>query len=88
MLARLLLPEGRGELASVMLWPPVLATIGLIGLAEATAFHAARRTIERGNLFASAVAITVGLSLILLPMGWLVVDHVSAGFTPQARSAA
>ena len=88
MLARILLPAGRGELATVMLWPPILATIGLFGLSEATAFSVARRLISPGHIFSSAVVLAFTYSLILVPIGWVIIDYVSAGFEPDARFAA
>ena len=33
--ARILLPEGRGELAALMLWPGLIAELGNLGLSDA-----------------------------------------------------
>lgn len=75
-LARYLQPDGRGELAAVMLWPTVIAAIGIFGLHEAIAYHAARRlhggrAILRGGLLIGGL-----LSLALMPIGAVVVSLV------------
>lgn len=88
MLARILLPEGRGEFATAMLWPQVIAAIGLLGIGEATVIHVARRHIAKEYVFASALALAIILSVILLPIGWVVVDQVTANLGPSVRHAA
>ena len=88
MLARILLPTGRGELAAAMLWPPLVATIGLLGIAEATAFCAARRLNSPGHIFAAGITLALTLSMLLLPIGWLVVNYVAVGLSPAGREAA
>lgn len=88
MLARILLPQGRGELATVMLWPPVISTIGLFGLSEAVAFIIARRIRPAGSVFYSALFLVFAFSLILIPLGWVIVDRISEGLGAEARQAA
>ena len=88
LLARILLPVGRGELAAAMLWPSVIAGVGLLGLSEATAYVAARRTSRPGHIFAASLTLAILLSVILLPIGWIVIDRIAAGFSPAARTAA
>jgi len=41
--ARLLLPEGRGELAIAILWPTTLAYLLLFGLSDAVLYYSANR---------------------------------------------
>ena len=88
MLARILLPTGRGELAAAMLWPPVIAAIGALGISEATAFFAARRLSSRGHIFAAGITLAAILSVVLLPIGWLVVVRIAADFSIEGRAAA
>ena len=88
MLARILLPAGRGELAAVMLWPPVIAAIGALGISEATVFFAARSQSSRGHIFAAGITLAIILSIILLPIGWLVVDQIAVNFSSEGRAAA
>jgi len=88
MLARILLPTGRGELAAAMLWPPVIAAIGALGISEATAFFAARRLSSRGRIFAAGICLAAILSIALLPVGWFVVERIAADFSIEGRTAA
>jgi O-antigen/teichoic acid export membrane protein len=82
LLARILGPAGRGELAAVLLWPSVLAAIGSLGIYEATSFHVARGKEAVGTLVGTAAAIAwvqsvflVGVGLGLVP---LVLSHYGA----------
>lgn len=88
LLARFLLPEGRGELAAVILWPSVVGAIGIIGLHEAVAFHAARRPREAGGILRAGLALGFGLSLLLMPLAALLADWVFADARPEVREAA
>jgi O-antigen/teichoic acid export membrane protein len=88
MLARILLPQGRGELAAIMLWPSVIAAIGQLGLSEATTFCAAQRPKEPSYVFMSALGLSVIFAAISLLCGWIVVLVVAAGFSPEAQFAA
>ena len=46
--ARLLGPRGRGELAAIQAWPTALASVGLLGSAEALVYFGAREREQRG----------------------------------------
>jgi O-antigen/teichoic acid export membrane protein len=48
MAARLLGPKGRGELAAIQAWPTALASVGLLGSAEALVYFCARERKQRG----------------------------------------
>ncbi|MFN4281747.1 MAG: lipopolysaccharide biosynthesis protein [Alphaproteobacteria bacterium] len=88
MLARFLLPEGRGELAAVILWPSVIGAIGIFGLHEAVAFHAARRPRDAAGILRAGLALGLGLSLLLMPLAALAADWVFATARPEVREAA
>jgi O-antigen/teichoic acid export membrane protein len=49
--ARLLGPNGRGELAAIQTWPAVIATIAMLGMPE-TVYYAARESNRAGLLAA------------------------------------
>jgi hypothetical protein len=36
--ARLLLPQGKGELTAIMLWPSLLAALGSLGIVDAMTY--------------------------------------------------
>lgn len=88
-LARYLQPDGRGELAAVMLWPAVIAAIGIFGLHEAIAYQVARRQHGARPILKNGLLLGALLSLVLLPIGALVANAVfPAGESAEVRDAA
>jgi len=75
LLARILGPGGRGELAAIILWPTLLTTIGSLGLAQSATYHAARAK-RIGTLVGSTLAVIVVDSLILIGIGLAVIPVV------------
>ncbi len=71
--ARLLLPEGRGELAAAMLWPTTIAYLVVIGLNDAVTFHAAAGRIGIRRVFAVGLWFGIGLSVLGIALSWWVV---------------
>jgi len=78
MLARILGPSDRGELAAVILWPTLLTTIGSLGLAQAATYHAARAS-RFATLVGSTLAVVVVDSLVLVAIGWVILPLVLGG---------
>lgn len=76
--ARLLGPEGRGELASFVFWSPFLAGVLGFSLHTAAAFHTARLTGKaRRQAEFTLVALAVRLALLMAPVAYfalLVID--------------
>ena len=50
--ARLLGPDGRGQLAAIQMWPNFLAAIANLGLPEALVYFSARSTPAPGAIWA------------------------------------
>ncbi len=75
LLARTLGPEGRGELAAVILWPTLLAFLGDLGMAEASTFFAARGY-ELRSLVGTGLAFALAQSLVLITIGLLLLPLV------------
>jgi O-antigen/teichoic acid export membrane protein len=67
--ARLLLPEGRGELAVVMLWPGLLAELGALGLYDALLYRSATAAAPPRRIFATMLWLGLALSLALIGIG-------------------
>jgi hypothetical protein len=78
LLARILGPSDRGELAAVILWPTLMTTIGSIGLAQAATYHASR-TSRLGVVVGSALAIVAVDSVLLVAIGWTILPLVLGG---------
>jgi O-antigen/teichoic acid export membrane protein len=72
MLARLLGPAGRGQLAATLLWPGLLGAIGSLGLSEAVVYLAAR--MPGKERVVSATALTVAFcQSAALGVAWYVI---------------
>jgi O-antigen/teichoic acid export membrane protein len=83
LLARLLGPAGRGELAAVLLWPSVLAAVGSLGVSEAVVYETARGATPARAVAGSSLAVAVVQSLALVVAGMALVALVHRGDDPQ-----
>lgn len=68
--ARLLGPEGRGELAAIQTWPSFVATVAMLGLPEALVYHCAQKPARAGRYLSSAVVIALSASLPFVVFGY------------------
>jgi O-antigen/teichoic acid export membrane protein len=87
--ARLLLPVGKGELTAIVLWPTLLTTLGSLGIWDAITFYSAGRDPkELGPLLGSALALSLGLALILMAVGYFVIPLVLSRYPGSTISSA
>lgn len=86
--ARLLLPEGRGELAAIVLWPGLIAELGNLGLHDALLYRAATRSASPRDLFAATMALVGILSVALIGVGLVIVPMVFRGHSPEVQTIA
>lgn len=86
--ARLLLPEGRGELAAIMLWAGLVAELGSLGLYDALLYRAASGLARPRALFAAMAAFTLILSAALIAVGLAVMFVVFADDPGELRRLA
>lgn len=85
--ARLLFPQGKGELTAIILWPSMLASIGSLGVFDAVAYHAANESGSREKkVVASGMLLVLGLSGVLVGIGYVVVPWVLSGYGAQVVS--
>jgi len=80
--ARLLLPEGRGELAEIMLWAGLIVEFGIVGLSDALLYRAATGQVSPRELFAAMSWLTVVFSLLLVAAGFVIEPYIFAGKDP------
>jgi O-antigen/teichoic acid export membrane protein len=77
--ARLLLPEGRGELAAIMLWAGLIVEFGIVGLSDALLYRAATSASSPRQLFAAMAALTGIFSVVLIAAGFIIEPYVFTG---------
>lgn len=68
--ARLLGPDGRGQLAAIQMWPNFLAALANLGLPEAVVYFSARSTANSGRYLGSAFVMTLMVSAVFLTAGY------------------
>jgi O-antigen/teichoic acid export membrane protein len=77
--ARLLLPEGRGELAEILLWAGLVIELGILALPDALLYRAATAAASPQKLFASMATLLAGLSVLLIAAGAIVEYFIFTG---------
>ncbi len=77
--ARLLLPEGRGQLAEIMLWAGLIVEFGIVGLSDALLYRAATGQVNPRELFAAMAALTGAFSILLIVAGFVVEPYIFTG---------
>jgi O-antigen/teichoic acid export membrane protein len=70
MTARILGPEGRGQLAAVQLWPSYLVAFGALGITNATAYYSGRNPEKAASTFATAWLMLMTLAVPLMVAGY------------------
>jgi len=78
LLARILGPEDRGELAAVILWPTLLTTIGSFGLAQSVTYFAARSK-DTATLVGTTLGLVAADAVLLIGIGLAIVPLVLSG---------
>ncbi|MFT5485884.1 MAG: O-antigen/teichoic acid export membrane protein [Paracoccaceae bacterium] len=81
--ARLLLPEGRGELAFLLLWPALIADVGALSVNTAVSYYTAQKKFSPKQVFASAFFTLSVLSLLLMGAFALLMPFLFAGRGPE-----
>lgn len=77
--ARLLLPEGRGELAEITLWAGLIFEFGIVGLSDALLYRAATGASKPRELFAAMATLTLVFSVLLIAAGFVIEPYIFAG---------
>lgn len=87
--ARVLLPQGKGELTTVLLWPTLIAALGNLGIHDALAFCTANDPNNLKKIAASGLLLALLLSLGLMALGYVALpiilsDHSMMVITSSA----
>lgn len=88
LLARLLGPEGRGELAAVILWPSVIAALGGLGINDAVIYHSSPGRSRPERVYATGVVLALVQSAALVLIGAFLLPLLYADYAPEVRGAA
>ena len=86
--ARILLPEGRGELAALMLWPGLIAELGNLGLSDALLYRLSAARIAPKIVFGTALLLTLALCAFLIPIGLAILPFAMATLDAEIMAAA
>ncbi|WP_367575526.1 oligosaccharide flippase family protein [Tistlia consotensis] len=86
--ARLLLPAGRGELAAVLLWCGLIASISAISLDQALVYRMARQRGHERRLTVLALLISQPLALLAILAGWVLLPRLLSGVSGSTLDAA
>ena len=87
-IARLLGPEGRGELTAIQAWPVFLSLLSVIGLHDAIAYYSARFPDAASNWLSVGIAIALGVSLILVVLGYYIMPMLLQSQSPEIIQSA
>lgn len=85
--ARLLGPEGRGELAAAVVWAGILGGIAQLGLPQALTYVTSRESQAVGSIFFTTIILLLVQSVVILAIGWVVITGLLAQLQPSAINA-
>jgi O-antigen/teichoic acid export membrane protein len=88
LIARELGPTGRGDLAAIILWPTLLAVVGMLGLPDAITYFAATKRLPRNGLLGTGITIAVGESAVLGVIGLAILGPVLRNYSHSTLSSA
>jgi O-antigen/teichoic acid export membrane protein len=73
LVARLLGPTGRGELAALILWPTALVFLAAMGINQAIVFYTGRKAFSLPELWTASTVIGLGQSALALLAGLIII---------------
>jgi len=83
--ARLLGPQGRGELAAIVLWPTLLTLMFSLGNTQSIVYHAGKRTFDISEIWTSALVMSALLSTCAVTAGFRIIPFALKHYPPEAR---
>jgi O-antigen/teichoic acid export membrane protein len=88
MVARMLNPLGRGELAAILNWPTLLGLLTTLGMSEALVFYTARQRNRAGRYLSTALVLSLTASVAFVVVGWLAMPVLLAAQSDEVVAAA
>jgi O-antigen/teichoic acid export membrane protein len=86
--ARLLGPEGRGELAALTLWPTMLVSLATMGINQAIVFNTGRKRLTLSEVWTSSTIIGLGQSILVVVIGLPVISLALRHYSSSVRDLA
>src|SRR5579884_3297982 len=83
--ARLLGPQGRGELAAIVLWPTLLTFMFSLGNTQSIVFHTGKRIFDISEIWTSALVMSALLSTCAVTAGFRIIPFALKHYPPEAR---
>ncbi|WP_208028281.1 lipopolysaccharide biosynthesis protein [Rhabdothermincola sediminis] len=78
LVARLLNPAGRGELAAILNWPTFLGMLTTLGMTEALVFYPARQRTRAGRYLGTGLVVSLSASAGFVAVGWVLMPVLLA----------
>jgi O-antigen/teichoic acid export membrane protein len=86
--ARLLGPEGRGELAALTLWPTMLVSLATMGINQAIVFNTGRKRLTLSEVWTTSTIIGLGQSILVVVVGLPVISVALRHYSSNVRDLA
>ncbi len=86
--ARLLGPQGRGELAALILWPSVLVMLASLGMNQAIVFYTGKQRYPMAHVWAACTLIGLAQSVCVVLVGLRVLPWALHAYAPGVRHLA
>lgn len=86
--ARILGPQGRGELAAAVIWPSTLISLFTLGVNQAVVYQRGKRIFSLSETWTAAVVIGICQSLAVIATGYFVLPHLLSRYSPAVLKAA
>jgi enterobacterial common antigen flippase len=86
--ARMLNPAGRGELAAILNWPTFLGVVTTLGMTEALVFYPARQPKRSGRYLGTGLVLALSASVVFMVVGWVLMPTLLAAQDADVVAAA
>lgn len=83
--ARLLGPQGRGELAAIVLWPTFMVFLFSMGNTQSIVFHTGKRRFDLSEIWTSTLVIGLVLSVCSVIAGFWIIPVALRQYSPGIR---
>jgi len=83
--ARILGPQGRGELVALTVWTLALVQVVALGMNQSVVFHTGKKLFSISEIWTSSAAIGAAQAVLVVSIGLAVVPLALRGYTSEVR---